>query len=228
MIIVERRQLFQDCLALWLARFCSEFEVVALADAKEVVSAHVLAKASVVVVVEESLAPADEWINEQISILRENTPDIQIVMISDASQMRVAKALVVQGGLQGYIPTTSNVKVAAAALRLVAAGGVYFPPVPARERPGMRSIEEPQISYPNTDMRSTLTSREQAVTALVCQGLPNKLIAYRLGMSISTVKAHVHSIIKKLHLRNRIEVALTTRPPVADPLQQLTTDKEIP
>ena len=43
---------------------------------------------------------------------------------------------------------------------------------------------------------------------LLERGLPNKLIAYRLGMSPSTVKAHVHNIIAKLRVRNRTEAAV--------------------
>ena len=39
-------------------------------------------------------------------------------------------------------------------------------------------------------------------------GLPNKIISYRLEMSPSTVKAHVHNIIVKLNVRNRTEAAV--------------------
>ena len=35
------------------------------------------------------------------------------------------------------------------------------------------------------------------------QGLPNKIIAYELGISQSTVKAHLHNIMAKLHAKNR-------------------------
>ena len=43
---------------------------------------------------------------------------------------------------------------------------------------------------------------------LLEHGLPNKIIAYRLEMAQSTVKAHVHSIIAKLNVRNRTEAAV--------------------
>ena len=42
-------------------------------------------------------------------------------------------------------------------------------------------------------------------------GAQNKIIAYRLGMSMSTVKAHMHSIIRKLRVRNRTEAVVAAR-----------------
>jgi DNA-binding NarL/FixJ family response regulator len=51
-----------------------------------------------------------------------------------------------------------------------------------------------------------LTVREREVIALVEQGLMNKEIARRLGLSLSTVKNHVHNVLDKLGLTSRAEV----------------------
>lgn len=53
-----------------------------------------------------------------------------------------------------------------------------------------------------------LTPHELRIYALVAQGLPNKLIAHRLGRSVSVVKHHVGVIMEKLGLTNRVQVAL--------------------
>jgi hypothetical protein len=57
-------------------------------------------------------------------------------------------------------------------------------------------------------------------------GIPNKVIAYRLGLSQSTVKAHVRSVIWKLEVRGRTEAALKGRllmtPGIADGLSPLS------
>ena len=64
---------------------------------------------------------------------------------------------------------------------------------------------------------TVLTPREQAVFNLLRDGLPNKLIAHRLNMSISTVKIHVHHVMQKLRARNRAQVAGLARPPDPSP-----------
>ena len=50
-----------------------------------------------------------------------------------------------------------------------------------------------------------LTPREQQVLELLAEGLPNKAIAARLGISDQTVKFHVASIASKLGATNRTE-----------------------
>lgn len=67
----------------------------------------------------------------------------------------------------------------------------------ARER-GRR--EEPALSE--------LTEREREVVALVAQGLSNREIAQRLSISHGTVKTHVSSILSKLDLSDRTQLAI--------------------
>jgi DNA-binding NarL/FixJ family response regulator len=52
-----------------------------------------------------------------------------------------------------------------------------------------------------------LTHQEQKIVLLVAQGLTNKEIAQRLGSSPCTVRNQVQVIIRKLELKNRIQVA---------------------
>lgn len=57
-----------------------------------------------------------------------------------------------------------------------------------------------------------LTPRELEVLQLLAQGLPNKAIAERLGVSSHTVKFHVNAILSKLGARSRTEaVVLATQ-----------------
>ena len=52
-----------------------------------------------------------------------------------------------------------------------------------------------------------LTHQEQKIIVLVAQGLTNKEIAQRLGSSPFTVRNQVKVIIRKLELKNRVQVA---------------------
>jgi two-component system response regulator NreC len=53
----------------------------------------------------------------------------------------------------------------------------------------------------------SLTKRESEILDLLAQGYPNQVIADRLIIEVGTVKNHVHSILKKLNLRSRKDVA---------------------
>jgi DNA-binding CsgD family transcriptional regulator len=55
--------------------------------------------------------------------------------------------------------------------------------------------------------RSPLTDREMEVAALVAEGLTNKEVATRLGLSVRTAENHVLSVMNKLGLDNRAQVA---------------------
>ncbi len=59
---------------------------------------------------------------------------------------------------------------------------------------------------PERDLKAALarfTERQMDVFHLVAQGLPNKLIAFELGLSDATVKAHLGAIYRKLRVPNR-------------------------
>ena len=53
-----------------------------------------------------------------------------------------------------------------------------------------------------------LSEREREVLKFVAKGLSNKQIAVSMRVSPSTVKRHVENILRKLHLKNRIEAAV--------------------
>ena len=66
----------------------------------------------------------------------------------------------------------------------------------------------PQLPLPSDErpvVAETLTPRELEVLELLADGLPNKRIAARLGMSPETVKFHVSQICGKLGVANRTE-----------------------
>jgi ATP/maltotriose-dependent transcriptional regulator MalT len=54
-----------------------------------------------------------------------------------------------------------------------------------------------------------LTARQKCVLQLLAEGLPNKVIAYRLGISETTVKAHVGEILRKLKVYSRARAIVT-------------------
>jgi len=64
-----------------------------------------------------------------------------------------------------------------------------------------------QIKKPSSDMEK-LTKREQEILALLAKGFLYKEIADQLGISLSTVRAHLHTVYEKLHVQSRTEAVV--------------------
>lgn len=58
---------------------------------------------------------------------------------------------------------------------------------------------------------SDLTVKQREVLLLVAEGLPNRLVAKRLGVSEKTVKAHLTQIYASLGVTDRVQAALWAR-----------------
>src|SRR5688572_31855650 len=56
-----------------------------------------------------------------------------------------------------------------------------------------------------------LTARQLEVLALLCEGLPNKLICRRLDIAAGTVKAHISSILRELGVTSRLQAVIVAR-----------------
>jgi DNA-binding NarL/FixJ family response regulator len=209
LIAVDRRQFSRGCLASWLISLGQEFEISAVADVDNALEADELARASAVILIANAPMGSDAWLQGQIAWIHANRSGVPIVVIAEADELRTAVLLVGRFHLQGYIPITSTMEVAAAALQLVIAGGTYVPHIWNGDRLPMPMPLDRMPDETHSTPAVKLTPREQAVLDLVEQGFANKIIAFRLGMSQSTVKAHVHNIIAKFNVRNRTEAAVT-------------------
>jgi len=64
-----------------------------------------------------------------------------------------------------------------------------------------------QIRQPSSEMEQ-LTRREHEILALLAQGFLYKEIADQLGISLSTVRAHLHAVYEKLHVQSRTEAVV--------------------
>ena len=56
-----------------------------------------------------------------------------------------------------------------------------------------------------------LTPRQLEVLALLCEGLPNKLISRRLDIAAGTVKVHIASILRELGVSSRLQAVVAAQ-----------------
>ncbi len=95
----------------------------------------------------------------------------------------------------------------AAAVRAVAAGETLLDPA-LTQRLVERFVRLPPPGSATPDALTSLTPRELDVMREVARGRSNHEIATRLYLSDATIKTHVASILKKLGLRDRIQVVV--------------------
>ena len=134
-------------------------------------------------------------------LLRGQYPQIPVVMVSaqdDASIMVRSREF----GASGFIPKSSSMTEIQQAVSAVLEGDVSWPP---------KAFEAVQVSAEAkaaSEGLASLTPQQFRVLTMVCEGLLNKQIAYELGVSEATIKAHVTAIFRKLGVRTRTQAAL--------------------
>lgn len=121
-----------------------------------------------------------------------------VALTSFGDERRVRAAL--QAGASGYLLKDADADEVAASVRLARHGQVQIDPVVARAL-----LEGFQ---PDGDPAAGLTLRERDVLRLVAAGKANKEIAAELGISLRTARTHVSSLLGKLRLRSRTQLAL--------------------
>jgi len=141
--------------------------------------------------------------------MRDAAPDTPIVIVSMIeSRKDVLRAI--ELGAHGFIPKAAGPEEMVNALRAVMDGQVYLPPaLLLKPDEGKGGVPTAQASRASAEERlSVLTGRQREVAELLGQGLTNAQIAERLELSESTVRLHVSTILDKLDLSNRTQVAL--------------------
>jgi NarL family two-component system response regulator LiaR len=137
-----------------------------------------------------------------IGEIREEQPDVRILVLTSFSEDRKAFEAVKAGAL-GYLLKDSTSDEVIQAIRDVYRGELALQPSLALRV--IRELGRPSSLPP---AEQPLTEREVEVLKLVAQGLSNQEIGDRLSIAERTVRSHVSSFLDKLHLANRTQAAL--------------------
>jgi len=121
--------------------------------------------------------------------------------VSDAAEDVIA---VIRAGARGYVTKTISRDELADAIRRVAEGDAVFSPRLAGFVLDAFRSGEPIGADEELE---TLTPRECEVLQLIARGYMYKEIAARLSLSVKTIEAHVSSVLRKLQLSTRHELA---------------------
>ena len=127
-----------------------------------------------------------------------HSPDVRVVMLTTfPDRERVTGAL--DAGAVGYLLKDAEPVDVVRGVRAAADGLAPLAPKAASAVLAARTARRPAAD---------LSEREREVLELLADGLPNKLIARRLGITERTVKGHLTHIFQRLGVRDRTQAAL--------------------
>ena len=206
--------------------------VVGVASAREAREALAASDDFDLVLLDLSLGDANGF--DVLAEFRSKYPALPVVVVS-ASDRASDVIRAIDLGAMGFVPKRASNDTLFEALRLVMSGGIYVPPmslgfsvappppsdgdtVPDVMRP--RAVDEeldeitqaaaasPQQQVPASFESLGLSRRQGDVLAYLLKGMPNKLIAREMGLSVETVKDHVAAVLRALKVSSRTQAVL--------------------
>ena len=130
-------------------------------------------------------------------------PDVKFLALSVSDRAEDVIAMI-RAGARGYVTKTIDPDDLSTAIRRVHAGDAVFSPRLAGFVLDAFAGAIPSDDDPELDQ---LTTREKDVLRLIARGFAYKQVARKLNISIKTVETHVSSVLRKLQLSNRHELA---------------------
>jgi DNA-binding NarL/FixJ family response regulator len=199
--IIDRRALGRETLTQALAAADARLQSRGFADISEWELSPNRSDTSVILLECGAAGHDHRPLGDDLRALVAAHPGIPVVVMGESEDPRHVAEILGQGA-RGYIPTSVSLSVAISALGLAMAGGIFVP-ASALRNSGHERPEREQTVHSLLG----LSERQGVVADAVALGKPNKIIAYELDLCESTVKVHIRTIMKKLHARNRTEVA---------------------
>jgi NarL family two-component system response regulator YdfI len=163
-----------------------------------VVSSGTLSIAAGEGVAEVLLAAPTHLTEDQITSL--SAYALPVVVLADLPEAPLLAAAF-RSNIRGVLSPEASPEEIVAAITSAAAGLVTLQPAALEllaqgSRPASEALDDP------------LTPRELEVLAMLAEGMSNKILAYRLGISEHTVKFHVTSILSKLQAGSRTDAVM--------------------
>lgn len=139
---------------------------------------------------------------EATQIIRKEFPHIKILMLTTFNDEEYAYEALREGASAFLLKTAAPEKLIEAVHSAMKGGLTLHDEVAAKVMP--RLLE--RAEKPTVDVE--LTERELMITKLVGEGKTNKEIAAELYLSVGTVKNHISTILQKVGLRDRTQLAI--------------------
>ena len=140
-----------------------------------------------------------------LAMLKKLYPQVPIVVVSAHEEADIIRSCL-NHNASGYIVKSSSPDEIKAAIHAVLIGDICTPP--------NIDLDDNESSQAESDIAlkiNSLTPSQLKILIEIGKGKLNKQIAYDLGISEGTVKAHITSVFKRLGINNRTQAVLITQ-----------------
>jgi len=209
-LIADDHELFLQGLKFILQNEYSQAEIVAAHNYTEIFS--VLDKCQDFDLIITDLAmPGANWL-QSIEKMHKQCSEVPIIVISAVFEPEILRKTY-DIGVAGYISKSFPNSVIIGAINLVLAGGMYISPellqanLRGKDASPIKSLLENlnETKKNEANVSNPLTPRQTEVLYCLEQGMSNKQIARKLGLSEGTVKIHITLLMRALNVSNRVQ-----------------------
>jgi len=140
-----------------------------------------------------------------LAYIRSNHESLPTVIVSATDDPAIIRRAI-QHGASGFIPKSSAIATLEQGIKAVLDGEVWIPE-------GV-DLQDTQLETNEASVAaalSSLTPHQFRVLMMLGEGLLNKQIAFQLGVSEATIKAHVTAILRKMNVNNRTQAVLAVQ-----------------
>ncbi len=198
-LVIDDHPLFRDALELALTK--AQIDPQNIQSASNIATGITLMNESSFSLILLDLNLSDSQDFEGLSKIRAVNSSIPIIIVS-ATESHQAYQTAKSLGASGYIPKSSPLDNITQSIGIVLSGGESFP----------EDVSDDQDSISlAAEKLGSLTPAQHRVMTCLSDGLLNKQIAYEMGISEATVKAHMTAIFRKLGANNRTQALLIFR-----------------
>jgi DNA-binding NarL/FixJ family response regulator len=194
-LVADDHPLFRQALAMAASNVRPDARIVECANLSSALSEAIAADDLLLVLLDLKMPGAEGF--SGVALLHAEKPGVPILVVSSADAGQVAQPAV-RFGAVGFIGKEADLALIEDAISDALEG---------------KSIEAPRddLIDPVAAQIASLTPTQLKVLLGVMKGLLNKQIAYDLGVSEATVKAHMTSVLKKLDVQNRTQAVLAAK-----------------
>lgn len=143
-----------------------------------------------------------------LGVLRRSHPELPVFVLSGSASPQIMKQVMAQGAA-GYMTKASMSEELLVALRMVLNGDMYPPSAAFADLPDGPDAQLQQPGQPPAGSGPPqLTLRQVDVLQHLLDGLSNREISQRMGLSVDTVKDHLGGLMRALGVQTRTQAVL--------------------